>query len=440
MPRARFLCVGLVVASLVSASDTPAPPAPAPVTPLARAPLLELSLKTREARLAGDQKAWLKYGEQTLALAPDHPDLLISVARALAAQGRTDEAARRLSEAVERGAGLDPFSLPEFANLKDNAQWQALAARALANQQPVPHAKVFVTLPRPDLRPEGITNDPESDRWFVGSQRGEIWQIDRRGRAQPFITGTGLREVLGLKVDAGRRRLWAVTGVFPDLLPAGGAPKPDVGVSGLHAYDLESGERVSHCELDERPTLHGLNDMAIAQNGDVYVTDSTAGAVYRVPSGACRFEVLHRGDDFTFPNGIVITPDGKRLYVAHIEGLSAIEIHANAATYTGKRTRLKVPANAAVNSIDGLAWDGTDLLGIQSSPYLARVARIRLAQGGLAVQEVSTVSSRTPPGLNPTTGVVVGRGFYIVAGLPNVMAPNTPPTEQPAQILRVSLQ
>ncbi len=118
----------------------------------------------------------------------------------------------------------------------------------------------------------------------------------------------------------------------------------------------------------------------------------------------------------TFPNGIALTPDGSRLNVGHVEGISVVDLR------TGKRTQLSVPKNAAVTSIDGLAWDGKDLLAIQPSPYLARVARIRLSDDGLAIREATTMSSRPPPGLNPATGVVVNDQYYIAANVPDGLA------------------
>lgn len=400
---------------------------------IGEARLLDLAMRTRAARLAGDNLAWLEYGQRVLRLAPDHPDLLISVARALAANGRLEEAISRLGEAIERGAGFDLSSFPEFKSAAEDPAVKALGARALQNQVAVSPPEVFVALKDTNLRPEGITYDPASRRLFVGSLNGEIWQIDLQGRLQRFVgPGTGLREVLGLKVDPRRRLLWAVTGVFPDLFSTG-EPKKEVGVTGVHAYNLDTSARVRECTLDERPKLHGFNDLALASNGDVYVTDSTEGAVYRLPGGECSLERLLQDFAMTSPNGIVLTSDEKRLYVAHIEGISVVDVG------TGRRTQLAVPANGAVNSIDGLAFDGPDLLGIQGSPYLARVARIRLDDGGPVVREVLTVSSRPPMGLNQTTGVVVGSHFYTVAGFPDALAPAVQ-GERFSHVLRATLR
>jgi sugar lactone lactonase YvrE len=417
-------------AALLAAAPDARGQTPAPGT--APPQLIDLSMQAREARLAGDHKLWLERGQRVLDLSPDHPDLLISIARALAANGRFDDAAIRLEDAVRRGGGFDLAAFPEFKAAPETARLRALREQALQNMAPVAAPEVFLVLENESLRTEGITWDPVGRQLYFGSLNGEIWRADLNGKLERFAgPGSGLREVLGLKVDAERRLLWAATGVFPDLIPTG-EPKKDVGITALHAYDLGTAKRARNCGLDERPTMHGFNDMALASNGDVYVSNSTVNSIYKVSAGGCKLDRLLQDHAMSFPNGIALTPDDSRLYVAHVEGISVVDVR------TGKRTQLRVPKNAAVNSIDGLVWDGKDLLAIQPSPYLARVARIRLADDGLSVREVTTMSSRPPPGLNPATGVVVNDHYYMVAGFPD--GPAAPGQPQRSHILRSRLR
>jgi sugar lactone lactonase YvrE len=395
-------------------------------------PLSDLVMRAREARIAGNNKGWLELGQRVLKLAPDHPDLLISVGRALAANGRSDEALPYLEDAVRRGAGFDLSALAEFKSAPDTSRLRELREAALKNMAPVSPSEVFVAIQDESIQPEGITWDPIGRHLYIGSLKGTIWRVDLDGKLQRFAgPDTRLREVLGLKVDAKRRLLWAVTGVFPDIPPPP-EPKKDMGITSLHAYQLGTGKRVRECGLDERPTLHGFNDMALASNGDVYATDTSTNAIYKLSAeSGCKLDRILHDQTLTFPNGIVLTPDESRLYVAHVEGISAVDLR------TGRRTLLAVPKNGAVNSIDGLALDGKNVLGVQGSPYFNRVARIRLADDGLSIGEVSTMSSRPPLNLRPTTGVVAGDHFYLVAGFPD--APPGQP-QQRAHILRARLR
>lgn len=394
--------------------------------------LMEWVRETRAARLKGDHRTWLDAGLHSLALAPDHPDLLISVARARAALGQAKESLELLRRAVDRGAGIDIPRVQELQKLPPSSELDVLVARGQKNLEPVPRAQLFALIPGATAASEGIAFDPISKHLFVGTTHGEILQVDERGSVSTLVPrGSGLLEVLGLKVDAERRLVWAATATFPDMLSP--EPKPGAGVSGVYAYRLNDGKLAHRYSLDERPVLHGFNDLALARNGDVYVTDSAQAAVYQVHAG--RLELLVRDEHLTFANGIALAPDQKRLYVAHVEGISVIDLP------TRKVQRLSVPADVSVNSIDGLAYDGGDLIGVQSSPYLARVVRIFLGDGGRSVRGVSTMNARCPGEYSQTTAAVAGDQLYVVAGTPAVDTAASPLAKEPRpQIVRMPLR
>jgi hypothetical protein len=187
--------------------------------------LMDVMLEARSARLKGDLQTWERAGAEAVKLAPDFADLLISLSRAKAALGQNDEALRLLNQAVERGAGLEPERFPEFERMKEEERFLEIAKRAKANATPVTsRGDVYA----PARSAEGIAYDPVSRRLFVGPE-GEILQIDAEGKVSPFASGNGLRQVLGIKVDAERRLLWAVSGRYPDTVPGPQPPPEDVG-------------------------------------------------------------------------------------------------------------------------------------------------------------------------------------------------------------------
>jgi DNA-binding beta-propeller fold protein YncE len=226
-----------------------------------------------------------------------------------------------------------------------------------------------------------------------------------------------------------------VSGRFPDVAPGPNPPPEDVGTGGVHVYHLDRGERIAAYELDERPVLHGLNDIALARDGTVYVTDSTQGAIYRLSPGAKQLERWLQDSKLSLLNGLVLSPDDKRLYVAHVEGVSVID------TGSGERKLLTPPANTAITSMDGLAWYKGSLIGVHNSPYFRRIIRIHLAENGTAIDKVTVVNARTPD-YHQTTAAVAGDKLYVVGGspLPNVYGgPPAPPTEPKPQILEIGL-
>lgn len=393
--------------------------------------LADIVQKTREARLAGDMAGWLTNARKAHALAPEHVDLLFSLARAEAANGNADAALALLANAVRRGAGLN-LAVPELAALRNHARFKPIETQNETNLRPVGKAELHVAFDDAGLAPEGITFDAVSKRFFVGSLRGEIWQVGADLKPSLFVgRDAGLREVLGLKIDAGRGLLWCAEGVFPDFPPSD-KPKPGMGATGVAAFALADGTARRKVALDERPVMHGFNDVALARNGDLYITDTEAQSIYRLKHGASRLEKFLTADDLTFVNGLVLAPNGKTLYVAHVEGVSAIDL------VTRKHRRLTLGADMTLGSIDGLAESNGALIGVQNSPSLARVVHIHLDRTGTRVAKLDVLAARGSLDLGATTGVVVGKAFYVIASAPPVPGDDGPPPPTP-RILRIGL-
>ena len=423
-----------ILIALAAALSSAAPLAAQPASAQQSAPSetsAELLTKAREARLKGDVPNWLHYGTRALALMPGHPDILISVARANAAAGEKAEALALLAQAVRRGAGVDPVRFAEFKPLAGDPELEALAADGRRNLTPVARAATFAELP--ERGSEGIAYDPASRRFFVGTDRGELLAVGMDGKVTQFASGGGLRQVLGIKVDAGRRLLWLANGRYPE---AGPDQPADAGTGGVRAYNLDTGALVAEAELDERPALiHGFNDIALAGDGTVYVTDSNTSAVYRLAPAGKQLELLLRDDAMSFPNGIVPAADGRTLYVAHAEGISALD------PATPSRRLLPVPANGSVHSIDGLLLHEGVLYGVQNSPYMHRVVGAALAPDGRSINRVWTVNARDPAEYLQTTAAIAGTHLYMIGGrpMPDVYG-GTNPAQTTRKIWRVLLR
>ena len=144
--------------------------------------------------------------------------------------------------------------------------------------------------------------------------------------------------------------------------------------------------------------------------------------------------MLLQDNRMTFPNGVVLTPDQRTLYVAHVEGISAVDVE------TGSRKLLRAPDNASVNSIDGLLLHNGQLFGVQNSPYLNRIVGVALSPDRTSILRVWTLNSHTPAGLNQTTAAIAGDHLYMIGGspLPDVYG-GTNPAKPDSGIWRVPL-
>src|SRR5438093_13589080 len=123
------------------------------------------------------------------------------------------------------------------------------------------------TVPRSAVLPEGVASQPTTGNFFVSSTtdgsilRGNVMEP----AAAPFISGPGTQfSAVGVKVDdAGR------------LIVAGGM------TGDVRVYDAASGTPIRTFTTG---TGGFLNDIAVAKNGDLFVTDSFRPVLWRVPA------------------------------------------------------------------------------------------------------------------------------------------------------------
>lgn len=342
--------------------------------------------------------------ERMLGASPDHGGLWIGMATAQAKAGNKAEALKWLEKAVDRGLDFDIPEDPAFASLRETPEMKALLARATANQKTVSRSKVAFRLPEKDLVPEGIAFDPETGSYFVSSiYKRKIVRVDKAVKASDFTASgqDGLWDVLGLRVDPTARVLWACSGAGP------GAGEID-GTSSLHRYDLKTGKLLAKVDLPGKPRL--CNDIALGKDGEVFITDSKGGMVHRLKAGASAFETLVGPGSLIYPNGITISPDFKKLFVADFtKGISIVDVA------TGQARPLPHPERVHVAGLDGLYLDGRSLVAVQNSAGTARIVRFRLNEALDSIESEETLESRNPSFKIPTTGVIANGSLVYIA-------------------------
>jgi len=256
------------------------------------------------------------------------------------------------------------------------------------------------TLPGNAVFPEGVAYQPTTGNFFVSSTtdgsvlRGNVMEPT----AAPFIAGGGVQfSAIGVKVDdAGR------------LIVAGG-------VTGeVRVYDSATGTPIRTFTTG---TGGFLNDIAVAKNGDLFVTDSFRPVLWRIPAAEIEPGAPEAAEAWldltgTIPyvagqfnvNGIVATENGRHLVVSQ--------------SFTSELFRIDV-ATKAVKEVDlggdAVAGDGLALLGrilYAGEPFLHQVAKVSLS-GDLSA---GTVLSRTtdPSFLTPTTLAVAAGRLLVV--------------------------
>jgi sugar lactone lactonase YvrE len=346
-------------------------------------------------------KDYAKLRETLLALKPlmpGNPRVIYNLAVSEALLGDTPAALAELRNLSRMGLIYDFAADADFSPLRASGEFAAVVKQVGDNRQPVSHSSPAFTLGERDLIPEDIAYDPKTQRFFVSSVRqSKIVRIDGGKNQTDFAQADW--PVLALRIDAGRRILWAATGWLPHCERCKDADKDH---SALLAFDLDSGALKQ--KIDS-PVPGLLGDMTISRAGEIYVSEGTNGAVLRLRLGSKRLERLDSAGEFPSPQTPALSMDEKTLYVPdYVRGIAAITL------FTGAVTWLKPADNIALNGIDGLYIYGDSFLAVQNGTTPPRIVRF-----SLDLRKQAVLEANTPELGEPTHGTIVGDTFYFIA-------------------------
>jgi sugar lactone lactonase YvrE len=362
-----------------------------------------------EALEAKDFAAYLANVRQAAELRPNHPRLLYHLARAYALSGEPQPAVRLLERLAKMGMLTRLETDEELKKQLPASDLQNLKTLFERNRQPLNTSSRAFTLAEKDLITEGVAYDSISGRFFVSSVRQrKILAVAPDGKTSEFSSPRdNLWSVLGMKTDEKRRLLWVSTTAFPQML---GFKKTDEGASAIFKYDLTSGRLLKKYVLASASGRHGLGDLVVARNGDVWATDSVSPAIYRINPTRDEIEPFLVDKSFVSLQGLTFTPDEKHLFVAdYSQGIFSVEMAT-------KKIKWLAPAGEVVAlGVDGLYFHQGKLIGVQNGTNPQRVVRFSLSKDYLRLTAAETLEANHADFNEPTLGVLVGRDFYFVA-------------------------
>jgi len=165
----------------------------------------------------------------------------------------------------------------------------------------------------PEFYPEGIAYDKGSDVFYVSSVRkGIIGKVTRKGNYSAFVNDTTLQSSYGIKISPDGKRLLVCNG--DARYSRYSTPDTFRKKARLLSFNLSTGRREQDVDLSRLiPGKHFPNDLAFDKDGNAYVTDSYAHAIYKVtPDG--QASIFSQSKLFVTEgigiNGIVFHPDG----------------------------------------------------------------------------------------------------------------------------------
>lgn len=339
----------------------------------------------------------------------NHPSLYYNLARAYGVNGNKAEAVNWLEKTLILGFGSEALTSVDFPFLLDAADYADLRKRLETIKSSKVKSQSARTISEPDLIPESVAFDRKSGNFFVGAlYKQKVVRIDPRGNTSDFVREgqDGLGSVVGIKIDQARNILWVLNNIAPEMK---NFDKSREGIGMIHKYEFTTGKLIKKYELGNKPRPHLLNDLVIAANGDLFITDSLSSIVHVLRSGKDELENFVSLEPYSYPNGIAFSKDESKLYIANLNGIAIVEAK------TGKVVPLATVETVALVGADGLYFYENSLLAIQNFESPHRVVRFYLNDAGDRVVKAEVLESNHPLYNMPTTGTLVGKDFYYIA-------------------------
>ena len=374
--------------------------------------VMDLYQQAVNAKKDQNYSQYLQVAQQLSDLAPSHPGIVFMLSEAQILNNDLKSAKKNLLRAANLGISVEPEKLTSFQKIDESPEYRKAVEVFQKNKEVFGKSEIAFKIPQKDLIAEGITYDPVSRSFFVGSLYcRKIVEVDASGNARDFISEKqdGIWSVLGMKVDSKRRILWANNANSEDDMLMKDPEHETVGQTAIHKYDLNTKKLIKKYVLAIKGERHFFNDLAITKAGDVYITDSNAGSIYRILSSQDKLEEFVKSPGMTYPNGIALSADDSHLYVAHLAGISVIDLNSK------EVKPISAPENVATSSIDGMVPYGNSLIVNQGLTGVERVARFYLSSDPGRIEKMELLQVNHPVFVIPTTGVVAEDSFYFIA-------------------------
>ncbi|WP_299529998.1 SMP-30/gluconolactonase/LRE family protein [Ulvibacterium sp.] len=203
------------------------------------------------------------------------------------------------------------------------------------------------------LVPEGIAYSKKKDAFYLTSvAKSKIVEVDRKsGEQKDFIRERefGYTPGVGILVDDTRNLLHALGGyyMYKDSLPS------------LFTFDIHTKRLLKKYDVTDAGE-HFLNDLIQDDKGNLYLTDSKDASIYILKPETDSLELFFKSSEVEFPNGIAISDDNSKLYIASFsKGVRILDIST-------KRI-LNDPDTLGISQgIDGLEFYKGHLYAIQN--------------------------------------------------------------------------
>jgi sugar lactone lactonase YvrE len=243
---------------------------------------------------------------------------------------------------------------------------------------------------------------------FIGSIKGIIFKA-RPGsaKAEPWIKPTpenGLLSLLGVLTDERSGTLWVCSSPNPFRNP------PAVGTASLVAFDLRTGAKKGIYPFP--PPASACNDITVAHDGTVYVSDTPNGRMFVLTHNAQSLKLFAQDERLKGIDGLVFSGDDT-LYVNIVTRGLLLRVERTPSGGVGQITQLTTSMPLAGPDGFRLIRDRTFLLAEGNGGRIDEVtingdqAEIKVLREGLVSPPAVTLIGRTAYALEGKIGYLI---------------------------------
>lgn len=368
--------------------------------------LAEASARAYQAK---NYKAFLELQKRIFALEPGNTGAVYNLACAQALNGHAAESVQLLDKLLALKIDLNADTDSDFKAIDQSPEWATFKKQLAELRQPIVHSTVAFTLPDKNLVPAGIAVDPQTGDTYIASVRErKILKRTKDGVVSDFATRKdGLMAVFDLVLDPVRKQLIASTAALSFMQDF---KKEDEGKAGICIFDLNTGKLARSVFLSPDPEHHLLSTMAEDKDGNIFVTDYSAGAIYRLRRASNEIELYISSVEFHAPQALALSADERTLYVAdYVDGIWAAEVLSTDLHH------LDTSPDVWVGGITGLRRVGNSLIALQTAAKPNRLVRMLLDPKAERITSVETLESNLPSYAGPVLGSISGDDLFYIA-------------------------
>ncbi|RYU94459.1 SMP-30/gluconolactonase/LRE family protein [Emticicia agri] len=243
-----------------------------------------------------------------------------------------------------------------------------------------------------DLIPEGIAVDAKSGRFYLSSLRkNKIVRARVDGNnAKDFIASNQYEYQAGFGMTIKGDTLYALSN---------GLPKQN-NTSVLLLLNIKTQQLIAQYKISIPPYAY-LNDLAVSKRNEIFITDSESNRIYKIQRPNSKLEVYLDTEEVANSNGIAISDDHTKLYLASAKGIRVVDLLTK---------KILNQPDKDYSGIDAMKFYQNSLIGIVEEG----VFRYYLNEDGTEITSKKAIILFDKTYKSPTTFDIAGDSIYFI--------------------------